>query len=539
MKIGIDLDNTLVCYDEAFKKCGERLDLLPASINPNRLEIREYIRKQINGEKAWQKLQGQVYGVGLSNAKLFPGVYRFLWRCRQRGVFVEVISHKTEYGHYDTTSTPLHEAAIAFLILEGVYTEDKSSFVESVSFYPTREEKIQAISERKLDWFIDDLPEVYESHYFPLDTNKLGFDPNLENKFADVPVATSWLEIEHQLLGLWQESELALLASELGVPRFQYTRRIGGRGNSGIYKVKTTEDRVAALKIYVQESNHNRLYSEHEGLKLLNEAGFTNISRPIGCAPNLGVALYDWVEGKTVDTLKLSDIDQALLLVEQLYNVRISQIWKSFPSASAAAFCGKDLEDQIINRFQLLASYAPEYSVLHEFLNSELKSIISEIVEWGRLNWPDRNAYSEELPLRLRTLSPSDFGFHNALRNETGNIIFLDWEYFGWDDPAKLVGDFLLHPGMNLTDEMKSTWLSGAVRIFGHEIMPRLRVFWPYLTLCWCLILLNEYRRDIWARRATAANFDTTPNPEMLEEQFTRSRTLARGIAKTYREFPY
>ena len=85
MKIGIDLDNTLVCYDEAFKKCGEKLDLLPASINPNRLEIREYIRKQINGEKAWQKLQGQVYGVGLSNAKLFPGVYRFLWRCRPPG----------------------------------------------------------------------------------------------------------------------------------------------------------------------------------------------------------------------------------------------------------------------------------------------------------------------------------------------------------------------------------------------------------------------------------------------------------------------
>ena len=161
MKIGIDLDNTLVCYDEAFKKCGEKLDLLPASINPNRLEIREYLRKQINGEKAWQKLQGQVYGAGLSNAKLFPGVYRFLWRCRERGVFVEVISHKTEYGHYDTTSTPLHEAAIAFLILEGVYTEDKSSLVKSVSFYPTREEKIQAISERKLDWFIDDLPEVY------------------------------------------------------------------------------------------------------------------------------------------------------------------------------------------------------------------------------------------------------------------------------------------------------------------------------------------------------------------------------------------
>ena len=102
-----------------------------------------------------------------------------------------------------------------------------------------------------------------------------------------------------------------------------------------------------------------------------------------------------------------------------------------------------------------------------------------------------------------------------------------------------MIADFLLHPGMNLSNKMKSKWLSGSVRIFGYEIMPRLRVMWPYLTLCWCLILLNEYRRDIWARRSTAAEITVSPSSERLEYQLGRSRALAETIAGSYREFPY
>ena len=53
-----------------------------------------------------------------------------------------------------------------------------------------------------------------------------------------------------------------------------------------------------------------------------------------------------------------------------------------------------------------------------------------------------------ELPVEQRTLSPSDFGFHNALRRPDGRVVFLDLEYFGWDDPAKMISDFLLHPAL-------------------------------------------------------------------------------------------
>ena len=48
----------------------------------------------------------------------------------------------------------------------------------------------------------------------------------------------------------------------------------------------------------------------------------------------------------------------------------------------------------------------------------------------------------EELGPADRVLSPSDFGFHNALLDRQGNVRFFDFEYAGWDDPAKLVCDF-------------------------------------------------------------------------------------------------
>src|SRR4029077_9202981 len=50
-------------------------------------------------------------------------------------------------------------------------------------------------------------------------------------------------------------------------------------------------------------------------------------------------------------------------------------------------------------------------------------------------------AIDARLPDEAVILSPSDFGFHNALV-DGGRVGFVDFEYAGRDDPAKLIGDF-------------------------------------------------------------------------------------------------
>jgi len=54
-----------------------------------------------------------------------------------------------------------------------------------------------------------------------------------------------------------------------------------------------------------------------------------------------------------------------------------------------------------------------------------------------------------------RILSPSDFGLHNTI-SEKKKLYFLDFEYFGWDDPIKLICDFFWHPGNNMSKKLKN-----------------------------------------------------------------------------------
>ena len=49
---------------------------------------------------------------------------------------------------------------------------------------------------------------------------------------------------------------------------------------------------------------------------------------------------------------------------------------------------------------------------------------------------------------------------------------------------------------------------------------------WPMLGLCWCLILLNEYRKDIWARRAEIVGLDPKNRNIMLDRQLKLSKNI-------------
>ena len=118
-KIGIDLDNTIISYDKAFQEGAISKGLVDKSCKLLKKGLRDLIRRGPDGETEWQKLQGYVYGEGINEADLFPGVYRFLWRCKQRKIDVEIVSHKTKFGHFDKNETSLRDSATIFLNIVG------------------------------------------------------------------------------------------------------------------------------------------------------------------------------------------------------------------------------------------------------------------------------------------------------------------------------------------------------------------------------------------------------------------------------------
>jgi hypothetical protein len=144
-----------------------------------------------------------------------------------------------------------------------------------------------------------------------------------------------------------------------------------------------------------------------------------------------------------------------------------------------------------------------------------------------------------EVLMEHRILSPSDFGFHNAIRRPDGSLVFIDFEYFGWDDPAKLVSDFLWHPAMQLSEAHKQQFVSGVARALNNHALlaQRLPVAYPLYGVKWCTILLNEFLPEHWARRTFAG--DTRPRETVLAEQLHKARTLAARIADLKVGFPY
>lgn len=192
MKIGIDLDNTLIFYDDAFVKAGIERELLPAGFTGTKQQVRDAIRLLEGGEIEWQKLQGYVYGKGLDMASLFAGAEDFLNACGDAELFI--VSHKTEFGHYDPERINLRQAAKEWLKRRGMFSRMQE---RNLMFASTRAEKVNMIKDIAPDWFIDDLLEVYQEPHFPKNVKKILFHTAPEAPPAgDWKICRDWKEIK-------------------------------------------------------------------------------------------------------------------------------------------------------------------------------------------------------------------------------------------------------------------------------------------------------------------------------------------------------
>ena len=67
MIVGIDFDNTIVCYDDIFHREALDRELIPAATPARKEAVRDYLRQQ-DKEDLWIELQGYVYGPGITSA---------------------------------------------------------------------------------------------------------------------------------------------------------------------------------------------------------------------------------------------------------------------------------------------------------------------------------------------------------------------------------------------------------------------------------------------------------------------------------------
>lgn len=174
MILGVDFDNTIVCYDEVFHAAAVDRGLIPADLPVNKDSVRNYLR-QCGQEDAWTRLQGHVYGPQMCDALPFPGALEFLGRCVQAGLPLWIISHKTRHP-YLGPQYDLHESARRWLADHGVHEAGLAP--DHVIFELTKLDKLQRIGQIGCTHFIDDLPEFLAEPTFPAGVEGILFDPN-------------------------------------------------------------------------------------------------------------------------------------------------------------------------------------------------------------------------------------------------------------------------------------------------------------------------------------------------------------------------
>ena len=196
MLIGIDFDNTIVCYDQIFHRAALEQGLIPAEITVNKSSVRNYLR-QCGRESDWTRLQGYVYGSRMKDVAPFAGVLEFFLHCRQRGIAAHIISLRTRYP-FQGPAYDLHEAAHEWLESHGFYEPSGIGMVsQQVYFGLTKEDKLDRIASVGCTHFIDDLPEFFDELTFPAHVERILFDPNNScPERLPFKCATSWQEIE-------------------------------------------------------------------------------------------------------------------------------------------------------------------------------------------------------------------------------------------------------------------------------------------------------------------------------------------------------
>jgi hypothetical protein len=197
MRVGIDLDNTLISYDQAFQRVAREEGLLPPSFEGNKAAVKRALLAERPDGFLWESLQGLVYGRRIDAAVLFDGVAGFLEACRARADAVAIVSHKTELAHHDPHMTDLRVAALHWMESNRFFDATGLGIGRSdVYFEGTRDEKVRRIRALECDVFVDDLAEVLGHAEMPAMCRKILFGSEPQSEFEQY---ASWDDVRDAL----------------------------------------------------------------------------------------------------------------------------------------------------------------------------------------------------------------------------------------------------------------------------------------------------------------------------------------------------
>ncbi len=300
-----------------------------------------------------------------------------------------------------------------------------------------------------------------------------------------------------------------------------------------MFKVDTASESYA-LKFYPQQAadQRDRLGAEFSSLVFLWSNGIRCIPEPVLASSESDCALYQWLNGNPVTEGTKVDIEDSADYLKSIQKLTSQKEAADLRVASASCFSVSQILEQLNERLERLDREVENYSQLDSFLRDEFRPSLERETDTVR---SALKASGIDMHTKLRpdqkTLSPSDFGLHNSLRSPDGKLYFIDFEYFGWDDPVKMVADAILHPGASLQPELQKYFhqlMNSYFSALDRDFSIRFRLSLPLYALIWCLIQLGEFLPERWARRELAGQDSHIQIAQ--ERQLAKARNLLQTL---------
>ncbi len=273
----------------------------------------------------------------------------------------------------------------------------------------------------------------------------------------------------------------------------------GGNNQSWIVH---TEVKSYFLKHYFfsKKDKRDRLGVEKAFARLADSSGVSNIPGLLAVDERNLFGLFQFIDGRgpLKEEIDSVCIEQALDFIKKI-NSKNENFNKQFVLyASDSCFSMAEHVTSLESRFHVLQNIAQT-----DAINLEAKNFVENVLypEWEELRFvikektvQSRIDFNKRLCQEEMIISPSDFGFHNSIVTKD-NLFFIDFEYAGWDDPAKLICDFFCQPEVPVPLKYFECFVDQIVNIINREckLVYRVEKLLPLYRIKWCCIMLNDF----------------------------------------------
>ncbi|MDJ0652419.1 MAG: aminoglycoside phosphotransferase family protein [Simkaniaceae bacterium] len=294
--------------------------------------------------------------------------------------------------------------------------------------------------------------------------------------------------------------------------------QLSGGANNRVYRLEFETRKPLICKHYFQHAGDKRprLQAEYAFLSYAWENGLRQIPEPLASDEKNHQALYSFVPGKSPKEVTEKMVDQALSFFLSLNQNKNEA--QNIPFASESCLTAQDYfstVEQKLTQCQAISDTHPFHHDVKSFIQNQLIPRWEQTYREVTLD-PHQKVAKEDL-----CITPSDFGFHNALI-DGDKVSFLDFEYAGWDDPTKTVCDFFCQPKLPVPlkfFEKVATTIASTTQT-PELYLKRIQAVLPICQIKWCCIMLNVFQKIGSERRRFS-------NPNFLEKYETQL-TLAK-----------